>query len=212
MGLNTLPNIITVIRVILIIPFAYFAWQQQYSEAVIIFLIAGVSDGLDGLLAKRFNWQSRFGSITDPIADKILLFVALLLLVMQGHISWSLFWISTSRDLIIVGAATGYHYFVEPYEMRPSLISKWNTALLILLVLLVLVHLAWFPLPLQLLNVLEIAIIMTCLISGFHYIWLGICHYRDSQRHHKEGGQSGEHRMKTTEVSDQSKSRVAEKS
>lgn len=178
MGLNTIPNIITVMRVVLIAPFAYFMWQQDYVTALIIFLIAGVSDGLDGLLAKRFNWQSRFGSITDPLADKVLLFVALLLLVMKGQLSWTLFWISTSRDIFIVGGATAYHYLVEPYEMRPTLISKWNTALMILLVLLVLVHLAWFALPLQLLESLEIAVILTCVISGLHYIWLGFCHYR----------------------------------
>lgn len=178
MGLNTIPNIITIMRVILIIPFAYFAWQQNYVAALIIFLVAGVSDGLDGLLAKRFNWQSRFGSITDPLADKILLFVALLLLVMKGQLSWTLFWVSTARDLYIVGGATSYHYLVEPYEMRPSLISKWNTALMILLVLLVLVHLGWFALPLTLIETLEIAVILTCIISGLHYTWLGICHYR----------------------------------
>lgn len=178
MGLNTIPNIITVMRVVLIAPFAYFMWQQDYVTALIIFLIAGVSDGLDGLLAKRFNWQSRFGSITDPLADKILLFVALLLLVMKGQLSWTLFWISTGRDIFIVGGATAYHYLVEPYEMRPTLISKWNTALMILLVLLVLVHLAWFALPMQLLDTLEIGVILTCAISGLHYIWLGVCHYR----------------------------------
>ena len=178
MGLSTIPNIITVMRVILIIPFAYFAWQQNYVAALIIFLIAGVSDVLDGLLAKRFNWQSRFGSITDPLADKILLFVAVLLLVMKGQLSWTLFWVSTARDLYIVGGATSYHYLVEPYEMRPSLISKWNTALMILLVLLVLVHLAWYALPLALIETLEVAVILTCIISGLHYTWLGICHYR----------------------------------
>ncbi|GAA4364896.1 CDP-alcohol phosphatidyltransferase family protein [Kangiella marina] len=178
MGLSTIPNIITILRVMLIAPFAYFMWQQDYVPALVIFLIAGLSDGLDGLLAKRFNWQSRFGSITDPLADKVLLFVAILLLVMKGQLSWTLFWISTGRDLFIVGGATAYHYLVEPYEMRPTLISKWNTALLILLVLLVLVDLAWFALPSQLLSSLEVGVIITCIISGLHYIWLGICHYR----------------------------------
>lgn len=178
MSLSTIPNIITVMRVVLIIPFAYFAWHQDYVAALVIFLIAGISDGLDGLLAKRFNWQSRFGSITDPLADKILLFVALLLLVMKGQLSWTLFWVSTARDLFIVGGATSYHYLVGPYEMRPSIISKWNTALMILLVLLVLVHLAWFKLPLALIDTLEISVILTCIISGIHYSWLGVCHYR----------------------------------
>ena len=208
MGLNTIPNIITVMRVVLIVPFAYFMWQQEYVTALVIFLIAGVSDGLDGLLAKRFNWQSRFGSITDPLAHKILLFVAILLLVMKGQLSWSLLWISTGRDIFIVGGATAYHYLVEPYEMRPSLISKWNTALMILLVLLVLVHLAWFALPVQLLEVLEISVILTCIISGLHYTWLGICHYRtrDSRSSLKSQVQSKD------EVSGKAAGKAVEKS
>lgn len=174
-----LPNLITIMRIILIIPFAYYVMIEQYALALVIFLIAGLSDGLDGLLAKRFRWQSRFGSITDPLADKLLLLVALLLLVVKGHISWTLFWVSTARDVIIVGGATSYHYFVGPYEMRPSLISKWNTALLILLVLLVLVTVAdWYSVPDILLQGLEITVILTCIISGLHYIWLGVVNYK----------------------------------
>ncbi|MHC9510177.1 CDP-alcohol phosphatidyltransferase family protein [Kangiella sp. M94] len=167
------------IRIILIIPFAYYVMVEQYALALVIFLVAGLSDGLDGLLAKRFRWQSRFGSITDPLADKLLLLVALLLLVVKGHISWTLFWVSTARDIIIVGGATSYHYFVGPYEMRPSLISKWNTALLILLVLLVLLTVAdWYSVPDIVLQVLEITVIVTCVISGLHYIWLGVVNYK----------------------------------
>lgn len=179
MSLSILPNIITIMRIILIIPFAYYVMVEQYALALIIFLIAGLSDGLDGLLAKRFRWQSRFGSITDPLADKLLLLVALLLLVVKGHISWTLFWVSTARDVIIVGGATSYHYLVGPYEMQPSLISKWNTALLILLVLLVLLTVAgWYPVPELLLQGLEITVILTCIISGLHYIWLGVVNYK----------------------------------
>ncbi|ACV27094.1 CDP-alcohol phosphatidyltransferase family protein [Kangiella koreensis] len=179
MSLSVLPNLITIMRIILIIPFAYYVMIEQYALALVIFLIAGLSDGLDGLLAKRFRWQSRFGSITDPLADKLLLLVALLLLVVKGHISWTLFWVSTARDVIIVGGATSYHYFVGPYEMRPSLISKWNTALLILLVLLVLVTVAdWYSVPDILLQGLEITVILTCIISGLHYIWLGVVNYK----------------------------------
>ncbi len=179
MSLSILPNVITMLRIILIIPFAYYVMVEQYALALVIFLVAGLSDGLDGLLAKRFRWQSRFGSITDPLADKLLLLVALLLLVVKGHISWTLFWVSTARDIIIVGGATSYHYFVGPYEMRPSLISKWNTALLILLVLLVLLTVAnWYSVPDIVLQVLEITVIVTCIISGLHYIWLGVVNYK----------------------------------
>ncbi len=193
MSLSILPNIITIMRIILIIPFAYYVVVEQYEFALVIFLIAGLSDGLDGLLAKRFRWQSRFGSITDPLADKLLLLVALLLLVVKGHISWTLFWVSTARDVIIVGGATSYHYLVGPYEMRPSLISKWNTALLILLVLLVLLTVAdWYSVPEAFLQGLEITVILTCIISGLHYIWLGFVNYRAVKSQNKSPSNSSE--------------------
>ncbi len=173
MSLSLLPNLITILRVFLIAPFIWYLLQGSYENALIIFLIAGISDGLDGLLAKQFKWQSRFGSITDPLADKLLLFVALLLLAVKGHISWNLFWIATIRDIVIVTGATWFHFKYGRFEMRPSLISKWNTALLILLVLLVLINLAWYSMDPLILDGLEWIIITTCLISGIHYLWLG---------------------------------------
>lgn len=192
MSLSAIPNVITILRVLLIAPFVWYLQHEMYDNALIIFLIAGFSDGLDGLLAKQFKWQSRFGSITDPLADKLLLFVALLLLAMKGHISWNLFWIATVRDIIIICGATWYHYKVGRYEMRPSLISKWNTALMILLVLLVLINLAWYPLSAWLLNGLEWTIIATCLVSGIHYIWLGRKTYLQ-QKSGQENGQFSQH-------------------
>lgn len=173
MSLSIIPNVITIIRVLLIAPFILYLLQGEYETALIIFLIAGMSDGLDGLLAKRFQWQSRFGSITDPLADKMLLFVALLLLAVKGQVSWSLFWVATIRDIVIITGATWFHFKYGRYEMRPSLVSKWNTALMILLVLSVLVSLAWYPLAPILLDVLEWIIIATCIVSGVHYLWLG---------------------------------------
>lgn len=204
MSLSILPNIITIMRIILIIPFAYYVVVEQYALALIIFLIAGLSDGLDGLLAKRYRWQSRFGSITDPLADKLLLLVALLLLVVKGHISWTLFWVSTARDVIIVGGATSYHYLVGPYEMRPSLISKWNTALLILLVLLVLLTAAgWYLVPELILQGLEITVILTCIISGLHYIWLGIVNYKTVKTQGKVSSHPAESGSDSTEPPEQ---------
>lgn len=177
MSLSLLPNVITILRMLLIIPFVWFLQRSEYQSALIIFLVAGVSDGLDGLLAKKFKWQSRFGAIIDPLADKILLFVALLLLAMKGHVSWNLFWIATARDIIIVGGATLFHFFVGSYEMRPTLISKWNTVLLILLVLLVLISLSWVAIPAMYLEILELTTIATCVISGIHYLYLARVEY-----------------------------------
>lgn len=182
MSFSLIPNIITILRIFLIVPFAWYLQIGDYNMALIIFLVAGLSDGLDGLLAKRFNWQSRFGSISDPLADKLLLLVATFMLALKGEISWYLFAISTGRDIFIVSLATWFHYRVGPYDMQPSLISKWNTALMILLILLVLLSNAWYSLPELLLTGLQLLVIATCVISWLHYAWLGYKKYQRDVR------------------------------
>ena len=70
---SDIPNLITVVRILLVVPVAWALLQQQYVIALVLFFVAGVSDGLDGFLAKQFNWTSRLGAILDPLADKALL-------------------------------------------------------------------------------------------------------------------------------------------
>jgi len=68
-----IPNIISILRILLVIPVVMLLLDQRYGAALLLFAIAGISDGVDGFLAKRFGWQSRLGSILDPLADKLLL-------------------------------------------------------------------------------------------------------------------------------------------
>jgi cardiolipin synthase len=77
MNWRFLPNLITLIRIFLLIPLTYFLLVKNYKVGVILFFIAGFSDALDGFLAKRFSWVSRFGAIMDPLADKALLIVTM---------------------------------------------------------------------------------------------------------------------------------------
>ena len=71
MFVNQIPNLLTVLRIVLIVPFSYYLMTQSFQNAFLVFVIAGISDGVDGFLARHFNWRSRFGAIADPLADKL---------------------------------------------------------------------------------------------------------------------------------------------
>jgi cardiolipin synthase len=133
----TLPNLLTVFRMVLIPVFASLLFYQRFVLALVVFVLAGVTDGLDGLLARRFNQKSQLGSILDPIADKLMLVTAFVVLSMRSVFPQPLpshlpvpFWVTVaviSRDVfILVGAAainvvTGFRGF------RPSMLGKINT-------------------------------------------------------------------------------------
>ena len=84
--MQQLPNIISVFRMLLVVPVVGSLLQQQFGMALVLFAIAGFSDGLDGFLAKHFGWQSRLGSILDPLADKLLLVSSFLTLTWMGFV------------------------------------------------------------------------------------------------------------------------------
>jgi cardiolipin synthase (CMP-forming) len=133
----TVPNLLTVFRMVLIPVFVSLLFYQRFILALAIFVLAGVTDGLDGLLARRFNQKSQLGTILDPIADKLMLVTSFVVLSMRSVFPQPLpshlpvpFWVTVaviSRDVfILVGAAainivTGFRGF------RPSMLGKINT-------------------------------------------------------------------------------------
>jgi cardiolipin synthase (CMP-forming) len=138
----TVPNLLTVFRMVLIPVFVSLLFYQRFVLALAVFISAGVTDGLDGLLARRFNQKSQLGTILDPIADKLMLVTAFVVLSMRSVFPQPLpshlpvpFWVTVaviSRDVfILVGAAainivTGFRGF------RPSMLGKINTFVQIL--------------------------------------------------------------------------------
>lgn len=81
-----IPNVLTAIRFIIIPIFGYFLYKEQYYTAVFLFLLGGLTDVLDGFIARRFNMITSWGKLADPLADKLMQITALILLVMQGKI------------------------------------------------------------------------------------------------------------------------------
>jgi cardiolipin synthase len=172
MNWRFLPNLITLIRIFLLIPLTYFLLVKNYKVGVILFFIAGFSDALDGFLAKRFSWVSRFGAIMDPLADKALLIVTMFVLTLNGHLSWWLLGLVIFRDVYIVLGAYLYHKKIGPYEMQPSQLSKLNTFIQLLLVMLILVSMSYYEIPDLWINSLVILTYLTTITSGFHYTWV----------------------------------------
>lgn len=141
---SQIPNVITLVRILLVVPTGWLLWSARYPEALILMAIAGASDALDGALARRYQWGSDFGAAIDPVADKLLVIVMLVIFTMQGHIPLWLAVVVIARDTIILGGAGVYWLLFKEIEMSPTFASKVNTASQIITVLLVLLALCRF--------------------------------------------------------------------
>ena len=172
MKASSLPNLISILRILLVVPVIFCMLEGLYQWALLLFLVAGASDGLDGFLARRFDWTSRLGAILDPIGDKLLMVAVFLLLGVKSYLPWWLVSLVILRDVIIITGAVVYHTLIAQVDMEPLRISKLNTALQILLVLVVLYHLALIgpALPVIVSQVLIYAVLVTTLASGIAYV------------------------------------------
>ena len=170
MKARDIPNLISFLRILLTLPIVWLLFEQEFSYALMLFAVAGFSDGLDGFLAKHYHWQSHLGGLLDPLADKALLMSSYLVLGGLGLIPVWLVILVIFRDLTIMGGALYYHYSVEEVDADPSLISKLNTLLQILLVLAVVTDAGPLPLPDLMLLGLIYATGLTTLVSGGLYV------------------------------------------
>jgi len=170
MNWSLLPNIITVMRIILIAPIVWLLLEDDFTTALILFAVAGVSDAIDGFLARHFHWQSWWGSVLDPLADKLLQVSCYITLAWMGHIPVWLVVVIVSRDVIIVAGALVYHHSVNMFEAEPSLASKFNTLVQIVLVLLVVMHVGVYAVPEMVIDVMIGVVLVTTVYSGVDYV------------------------------------------
>ena len=124
-----LPNIITISRLLLTPYIVWLILSESYVLGFIFFLISGVSDALDGFIAKRFNQQTLLGSYLDPIADKFLIVSSIVLLGYNGYVPIWLIIIIVSRDIAIFGAVIISWMLGTNLRIEPLIISKVNTFL-----------------------------------------------------------------------------------
>lgn len=143
----TLPNLITIARIFLVPAIVWLLFDEAYMPAFVLFLLAGLSDALDGFLAKQFNLRSELGAYLDPLADKVLLVAIYVVLGIFEHLPIWLVIMVVSRDVAIVGAVLLSWLLGKPVEMDPHMASKANTVMQIVLVVLVLGGLAFGVVP-----------------------------------------------------------------
>jgi len=144
--------------------------KENFSSALALVAIAGISDGLDGFLARHFHWQSRLGSILDPLADKLLLAATFATLTYMQLLPLWLLLLVFGRDLLIVCGGLAYHLKFGEYELSPLWSSKINTVFQIALVLLVIVQQEWLPQAEIWSATMVWLVVASVIISGSEYI------------------------------------------
>lgn len=190
-----LPNIICLVRLALIWPVATALYGGRYGLAVALFVLAVISDGLDGYLAKRFNWISDLGKILDPAADKLLLVTVFVESAWLGLVPWWLTAAAVARDALIALGALVYRIWFGPLRGRPTLISKINTAAQLLYLMAVMLGAAVaFPPP-YVLQALLLCVLATTVLSGLNYVqaftrkaWVAVAKSEAMQREMQGGG------------------------
>ncbi len=167
-----IPNMITGTRILCVPCLLWMLFSHQFERSLILVLFMGLSDALDGFLARCYNWKTTLGAYLDPVADKLMLLSAFLAFALLGWIPWWLAAIVIARDVILLVGAVSYHLFTRKLQIEPLAISKINTfAQIVLAVSLIYsqVH-AIHP---QVLNALMTLVVCTTIASGMQYIVQG---------------------------------------
>ncbi|NOX28336.1 MAG: CDP-alcohol phosphatidyltransferase family protein [Gammaproteobacteria bacterium] len=166
-----IPNVISIFRLLLVLPIAYLLYEKQLGLALVLFVIAGVSDGIDGYLAKRNGWTSALGAFLDPLADKTLLITSYLVLGWIGLFPLWLVVAVIARDAIIVIGSLAYFVLIGRVDMAPSIISKINTGAQIALVVILLLTSVFGGLE-AVIEPMAYIVFVTTLLSGVGYVWV----------------------------------------
>ena len=180
-----IPNVLTSLRILLVIPVAYYLFESNYLYSLALFLFAGISDAVDGYLARRFLWTSNFGAWADPLADKLIVGVVFVVLAIQGLVPAWLVCVTIGRDLIILCGAGTYRKIFGKIDIAPTILSKVNTVVQILALLLVMVTLLDIPQLIKTDDMLDMVFIIVgifSILSGVDYVISWIRRARSSWR------------------------------
>ena len=164
------PNALGVFRLLLAVPIVVVLLDRQYGTALALVALAGVSDVLDGYIAKRFDCQSRFGSLLDPAADKLLLTSVFVSLTAIGLVPLALTAIVVGRDVVIVLGVIAWFLVIGPVDAEPAVISKLNTVCQTGFALCAIGLAAYGLPPENVVGLLGAAVVFTSITSGMYYV------------------------------------------
>ena len=165
-----IPNLLTGIRFLLIPVLIYLLYNGNFHGSLYLIILMGLTDALDGFLAKKLNCVSRFGEFSDPICDKLMLISATVILAYMGLLPVWLVALIIARDLIILVGGITYYLCIAEFSANPSMLSKANTFFQLLLTVIV-IYSQINAVPEQWLEGLINIVAVTTLLSGIAYVW-----------------------------------------
>ncbi|MBT4107168.1 MAG: CDP-alcohol phosphatidyltransferase family protein [Proteobacteria bacterium] len=184
---HQIPNLLTLARIAAVPVLILFLYEGRYGAALTVFVLAGITDGLDGWIAKRFKCVTRLGSILDPLADKILIVSTYVMLVLAGDLPFWLILLIGFRDLGIIAGVLVLNTLNGHVQMQPSLLSKVNTFLQISLVILVMVERIGLIALEPVAEILLWFVAVTTVASAIHYVYFWFIHPLESRVDQKLG-------------------------
>lgn len=165
-----LPNVITALRLLMVGPFLYCTLKQHYFTAFFIFIIASISDGLDGYLARRFQWESKLGAFGDPLADKLLMMSSYVALTYIHQLPLWFTMLVVSRDVYIISGILAWHLLFRTIDFKPTFISKANTVFQLLLIITILYQLSFHYFFINLHWMIQGLIIVTTITTAISFL------------------------------------------
>lgn len=170
--MRNVPNVITLLRLALVPAMAYYLADEAYDMALALFLVAALSDLADGYIARRFKLVSTFGATLDPVADKLSMLVATLLLAWQTLLPLWLAIAIVVRDVVIVSGALAYRLVRGRLDVAPTQLSKVNTFIEFTVLLLVMAGGAGWIETRPWMATVFLVVFLTVIASGAQYVWV----------------------------------------
>ena len=176
-----IPNLLTIVRIALVYPILNNIYLGNFEISIIYFVVASITDGLDGFIARKMNWQTELGTLLDPVADKILLSGSIFILWLNQYIPFYIFVIFFSRDVAILLGAAIRMTIIESDTPTPNFLGKLTTTLQIIYIAIIflkeIIELHFELLP------LDVFIILVTILSlvVYTYNWV-----RDLRTYHNE--------------------------
>ena len=176
-----IPNLLTIVRIALVYPILNNIYLGNFEISIIYFIVASITDGLDGFIARKMNWQTELGTLLDPVADKILLSGSIFILWLNQYIPFYIFVIFFSRDVVILLGAAIRMTIIESDTPTPNFLGKLTTTLQIIYIAIIflkeIIDIDFGLLP------LDVFIILVTILSlvVYTYNWV-----RDLSTYHHE--------------------------
>ncbi|HAT51168.1 MAG TPA: CDP-diacylglycerol--glycerol-3-phosphate 3-phosphatidyltransferase [Alphaproteobacteria bacterium] len=165
------PNFLSFCRIFSVPAFIWLVLNDFLHWALFLFIMAGITDALDGYIAKRFNSVTKLGEFLDPLADKLLITSGFITLTINGLMPLWITLIVVTRDLVIIAGAIVFQVLTGSLKMEPLVISKINTVMQIILIISIMIE-NLYLLKFSLMTMLLIIVSFTTVLSGVIYIFI----------------------------------------